>query len=183
MQPSAAASMSPSGCCSNSCIRHSRTQPSATSYPSEPVMLTVERSPGAAVVIAPGSPPLPLEALPLVVESTTPLVVVVEPIVSSTTPLVLLVVAVLKSKGLPPRLRVADAVSVVAAPRTPWRAHMIEIRISTFLGGAIFAVTSSDVTLRRKLGEEEVQERWKTNDAPTMRFQNVCGTRGRHEPF
>jgi hypothetical protein len=50
---------------------------------------------------------------------------------------------------------------------------MIEIRISTFLGGAIFAVTSSDLTLRRKLGEEEVQERWKTNDAPTMRFQNV----------
>jgi hypothetical protein len=110
-------------------------------------MLTVERSPGAAVVIAPGLPPLPLVAL--------------APLVSTMTPFAL-VVAVPKAKGLPPRLRVA--VAELSAPRTPWSAYMIEIRISTFVGRAIFAVTSSYMTLRRKLGEEEVQERWKTND-------------------
>jgi hypothetical protein len=79
-------------------------------------MLTVERSPGAAVVIAPGSPPLPLAALALLVSTMT---------------LFALVVAVLKAKELPPRLRVA--VAAPSAPRTPWSAHIIEIRISTFV--------------------------------------------------
>ena len=116
-------------------------------------MLTVERSPGAAVVIAPGSPPLPLAALALLVSTMTPFA---------------LVVPVLKAKGLPPRLRVA--VAELSAPKTPWSAHMIEIRISTLLGGTIFAVTSSYVTLRRKMGEEEVKRGGKPT---TTRFQDV----------
>jgi hypothetical protein len=90
----------------------------------------------------------------------------------------------LKSKGLPPRLRVAIPVVVLSAPRTPRRANRIEIRISRFLEGAIFAVTSLSVTFGRKLGENAAQEKMEVNDASTMKFQSGTRvTRGRHEPF
>jgi hypothetical protein len=56
VQPSAAAIMSPSGTPgSNSCIRHSRTQPTAIEYAGMSIIVTVARSPGEAVVRAPPS--------------------------------------------------------------------------------------------------------------------------------
>jgi hypothetical protein len=71
--------------------------------------------------------------------------------------------------------------SAPTAPRTPRRANRIEIRISRFLEGTIFAVTSLSVTFGRKLGENAAQEKIEVNDASTVKFQS--GTRGRHEPF
>jgi len=162
VQPSSAARMSPSGNPgSNSCIRHSRTQPTATEYAGVSNIVTVARSPGEAVVSA------PLPAFALLVSSTTPPV---------------LIIAVLKSNGFPLNETVVVALlSAASAPSTSRSANRIEIRISRFLEGAIFAVTSSSVTFRRKLGEDAAQETMRINDASTLRFHS--GTRGRPEPF
>jgi hypothetical protein len=82
-------------------------------------MLTVARSLGGAVVAAPPA-----------------VTVVVPPSLAKTVTAALeLDVAVLKSNGAPPRLRVAAEL----AAKTPCRADRIEIKISRFLEGAIFA--------------------------------------------
>lgn len=82
-QPSARARTSPSSAPPNSsCIRHSRTQPSAMLYAGAAVMVTVERSPGEAVVKGPAVT------------------------VASATAALEVEVAVLKSNGFPPAAEV-----------------------------------------------------------------------------